>query len=233
MAATTTSFPVHQRGPAEVGYGSTTFRREEKQRGLEPDECYCRDRDGEVPDITIEVIVLRGSIDKLHVYPGLGIREVWLFESGAFPRASRRPVRFDRDERWSSRRSTSFALRTTPSFPISTPRSARIATSYGSSLQNITPIRSRSIVGSGVFPSVSPARVICESSDGDASASSVERDTVVETGSCTPASIPRAIGFHTQRKPMRGFKNHVFTSIDSVYEPMLSAVRVAAAERDW
>ena len=24
------------------GYGSTTFRKEEKQCGLEPDECYCR-----------------------------------------------------------------------------------------------------------------------------------------------------------------------------------------------
>lgn len=24
------------------GYGSTTFRKEETRRGLEPDECYCR-----------------------------------------------------------------------------------------------------------------------------------------------------------------------------------------------
>lgn len=31
------------------GYGSTTFRKEEKQRGLEPDECYCRGGDREVP----------------------------------------------------------------------------------------------------------------------------------------------------------------------------------------
>lgn len=66
------------------GYGSTTFRKEEKQRGLEPDECYCRGRDGDVPDIAIEVIVTHGFIDKLDVYRGLGIREVWLFEAGAF-----------------------------------------------------------------------------------------------------------------------------------------------------
>jgi hypothetical protein len=28
--------------------------------------------------------VTRGSLDKLEVYRGLGIREVWVFESGAF-----------------------------------------------------------------------------------------------------------------------------------------------------
>jgi Uma2 family endonuclease len=65
-------------------YGSTTFRREEKERGLEPDECYCRDRDKEVPDVALEVVVSRGSIDKLEVYRGLGVREVWIFELGAF-----------------------------------------------------------------------------------------------------------------------------------------------------
>ncbi len=29
------------------GYGSTTFRKEEKERGLEPDECYCRGGEGQ------------------------------------------------------------------------------------------------------------------------------------------------------------------------------------------
>jgi Uma2 family endonuclease len=37
-----------------------------------------------VPDVAIEVIVTHASIDKLEVYRGLGVREVWLFESGAF-----------------------------------------------------------------------------------------------------------------------------------------------------
>lgn len=58
------------------GYGSTTFRREEKERGLEPDECYCRDRDKDVPDVAVEVVKSHGSIDKLDVYLGLGVREV-------------------------------------------------------------------------------------------------------------------------------------------------------------
>lgn len=67
------------------GYGSTTFRREEKERGLEPDECYCRGEDRDVPDIAIEVIRSHAAIDKLEVYRGLGVREVWTFEKGRFP----------------------------------------------------------------------------------------------------------------------------------------------------
>ncbi|MEM6786364.1 MAG: Uma2 family endonuclease [Myxococcota bacterium] len=66
------------------GYGSTTFRREAKERGLEPDECYARDADKDVPDVAIEVVVSRDVIDKLEVYRKLGIREVWRFEDGAF-----------------------------------------------------------------------------------------------------------------------------------------------------
>lgn len=66
------------------GYGSTTFRKEEAARGLEPDECYCRGADREVPDIALEVIVTHSSIDKLEVYRGLGVAEVWSFENGRF-----------------------------------------------------------------------------------------------------------------------------------------------------
>ena len=66
------------------GFGSTTFRKEEKQRGLEPDECYSRGSNKEVPDVAIEVVKTHGAIDKLKVYAGLGISEVWVHESGAF-----------------------------------------------------------------------------------------------------------------------------------------------------
>jgi hypothetical protein len=34
--------------------------------------------------LALEVIVSHGSLDKLEVYRGLGIPEVWLFEAGAF-----------------------------------------------------------------------------------------------------------------------------------------------------
>lgn len=63
------------------GYGSTTWRSEARARGLEADECYSIG-ERELPEIAIEVIVSRGSIDKLEVYRGLGIREVWLVEAG-------------------------------------------------------------------------------------------------------------------------------------------------------
>jgi len=63
-------------------YGSTTFRNEAKERGLEPDECYCRDTDRDVPDVAIEVVVTAAVVDKLDVYRGLGVREVWIFQDG-------------------------------------------------------------------------------------------------------------------------------------------------------
>ena len=66
------------------GYGSTTFRKEEKARGLEPDECYCRGGDRELPDIALEVVVSAARLDKLDVYRGLGVREVWIYQSGSF-----------------------------------------------------------------------------------------------------------------------------------------------------
>src|SRR5262249_48762851 len=58
------------------GYGSVTFRRQAKQRGAEPDECYCVGRmmkEGEFPDIVLEVIHTNPLLDKLHVYAGLGV----------------------------------------------------------------------------------------------------------------------------------------------------------------
>lgn len=61
------------------GFGGATFRREAKERGLEPDECYKLgklEEDG-VPDIAIEVIVSNPLVDKMAVYAGLGVPEVW------------------------------------------------------------------------------------------------------------------------------------------------------------
>lgn len=68
---------------ALYGYGSTTFRKEAKERGLEPDECYHvgRDYDAErrpFPDLAIEIIISRG-MNKLVAYAGLRVPEVWLW----------------------------------------------------------------------------------------------------------------------------------------------------------
>jgi Uma2 family endonuclease len=69
------------------GYGSTTFRREAKQRGAEPDECYSVGRvmkEGDFPDIVLEVIHSNPLLDKLTVYSGFSIPEVWLFRRAGF-----------------------------------------------------------------------------------------------------------------------------------------------------
>jgi Uma2 family endonuclease len=77
------------------GYGSTTFRREEEERGLEPDECYCRGRDAAVPDLALEVIHTNPLLDKLEVYRGLGVREVWIFRQGQFSIVALRDNRYE------------------------------------------------------------------------------------------------------------------------------------------
>ncbi len=67
------------------GFGSTTYRREAERRGLEPDECYTvgpKAQDS-VPQIAIEVMVSSPLLDKLDVYAGLGIQEVWVWRSTA------------------------------------------------------------------------------------------------------------------------------------------------------
>jgi Uma2 family endonuclease len=68
-----------------IGYGSATFRREARERGLEPDECYCLGRElGDAPDIAIEVILTSGGLNKLSVYRGLNVREVWFWRNEQF-----------------------------------------------------------------------------------------------------------------------------------------------------
>ncbi|WP_437599349.1 Uma2 family endonuclease [Sorangium sp. So ce590] len=65
------------------GYGSTTYRRKARQRGLEPDECYCVGKvNKKRPDIAIEVFITSGGIDKLDVYRGLEVPEVWIWKDG-------------------------------------------------------------------------------------------------------------------------------------------------------
>ena len=49
----------------------------------------------EVPDIAIEVVVTHGAIDKLEVYRGLGIREVWTYEKGVFSLFALRGERYE------------------------------------------------------------------------------------------------------------------------------------------
>ncbi len=67
-------------------HGSWTLKNALKERGAEPDKCYGVGRaspEAGVPDLAIEVAWTRGGIDKLEVYRGLGVHEVWFWEDGA------------------------------------------------------------------------------------------------------------------------------------------------------
>jgi Uma2 family endonuclease len=68
------------------GTGSMTVRKKPKERGAEPDESYFIGRmgkDGEPADLAIEVAVSRSAIDKLSLYAGLGVRELWIWQDNA------------------------------------------------------------------------------------------------------------------------------------------------------
>jgi Uma2 family endonuclease len=73
--------------------GSTTFNREDVDRGLEPDECYYIASSGRVqdrsrlnleidppPDLAIEIDITSSSLNRLGIYAALRIPEVWRFD---------------------------------------------------------------------------------------------------------------------------------------------------------
>ncbi len=73
--------------------GSTTFRREELERGFEPDSCFYIQNKRQIlgknridlavdppPDLVIEVDITSPSINKLPIYAELGIPEVWRYD---------------------------------------------------------------------------------------------------------------------------------------------------------
>jgi Uma2 family endonuclease len=66
------------------GAGSWTLHKKKKKRAVEPDECYVLGPLGRrtAPDLAIEVVWTHGGLDKLDVYRGLGVREVWVWQEG-------------------------------------------------------------------------------------------------------------------------------------------------------
>jgi Uma2 family endonuclease len=76
-----------------VSAGSTTWRKKRKKKGLEPDECFYIQNAAKIgcrmeldlkkdppPDLAIEVDLRPYLVNKLDVYAGLGIPEVWCFD---------------------------------------------------------------------------------------------------------------------------------------------------------
>lgn len=76
--------------------GSTTLRRQLRQRGIESDECFWIAnahrmagvrrldlRTDPPPDLAIEADVSRSSLNRLAIYAVLGVREVWRLDGNA------------------------------------------------------------------------------------------------------------------------------------------------------
>lgn len=76
-----------------IGAGSTTWRREDLDRGLEPDECFYlfdhaeRSRGRSIdlatdgpPDLAVEIDITHSSLDRQGIYAALGVPEVWRFD---------------------------------------------------------------------------------------------------------------------------------------------------------
>jgi Uma2 family endonuclease len=73
-----------ERGLPFNGFGSWTLKNARRARALEPDECYSLSIGRPAtPDLAIEVVWTSGGIDRLEVYRGLGVREVWFWREGA------------------------------------------------------------------------------------------------------------------------------------------------------
>jgi Uma2 family endonuclease len=69
------------RGLEFNGFGSWTLKNGPKERGAEPDECYVIGATNKAkPDLAIEVIWTSGGLDKLSIYAGLGVRELWIWK---------------------------------------------------------------------------------------------------------------------------------------------------------
>jgi Uma2 family endonuclease len=76
------------------GFGSTTFRRADLDRGFEPDACFYIQQESRVrgkreihlsidppPDLIIEIDIFHPSLNKLPLFATLGVPEVWRYES--------------------------------------------------------------------------------------------------------------------------------------------------------
>jgi Uma2 family endonuclease len=76
-------------------YGSTTWRREIKQAGLEPDNCFYFQNEAVIrgkltfdlnqdppPDLALEIDITNKSLDRFPIYARLGVPELWCYDNG-------------------------------------------------------------------------------------------------------------------------------------------------------
>jgi len=73
--------------------GSTTFKRENLERGFEPDSCFYVQHAGQIagkkrldltvdppPDLALEVDITHSLLDKLSIFAVVGVPEVWRYD---------------------------------------------------------------------------------------------------------------------------------------------------------
>lgn len=76
-------------------YGSTTWRRQAKQAGLEPDNCFYFQNEAKVrgklqfdlnqdppPDLALEIDITSQSLERFPIYARLGVLELWCYDTG-------------------------------------------------------------------------------------------------------------------------------------------------------
>jgi len=76
-------------------YGSTTWRQQAKQAGLEPDNCFYFQNEALVrgklaldltqdppPDLALEIDITSKSLDRFPIYAQLGVPELWCYRDG-------------------------------------------------------------------------------------------------------------------------------------------------------
>ena len=76
-------------------YGSTTWRRQAKQAGLEPDNCFYFQNEVRIrgklqfdlnqdppPDLALEIDVTNQSLERFPIYARLGVPEIWCYDAG-------------------------------------------------------------------------------------------------------------------------------------------------------
>lgn len=80
-----------------LSLGSTTFKREDIERGFEPDLCFYTKNESRIrdkkeidltidppPDLVVEIDITSSTIDKLALFADFGVPEVWRYKDGQF-----------------------------------------------------------------------------------------------------------------------------------------------------
>ncbi|OIP73192.1 MAG: hypothetical protein AUK43_01055 [Oscillatoriales cyanobacterium CG2_30_40_61] len=76
-------------------YGSTTWKREARLAGIEPDNCFYFENEAKIrgrlelnlnqdppPDLALEIDMTHKSLNRFPIYARLGIPEIWCYDSG-------------------------------------------------------------------------------------------------------------------------------------------------------